>query len=61
MNTNQLVIFDETVPISVRNKAIFSSASVGGFFPPVEIDGMNLNDGGVAINALLGDPIVRCM
>ena len=56
-----MVIFDETVPIADRNKAIFSSASIGGIFPPVEIDGMNLADGGVAINALVGDPIVRCM
>ena len=57
----QVVIFDETTPTSVRNKAIFSSASIPGIFPPVELDGMFLNDGGVVINASVGDPIRRCL
>lgn len=58
---SQVVIFDETTPLAVRNKAVFSSASIPGIFPPVEIDGMFLNDGGVAINASVGDPIRRCL
>lgn len=57
---SQVVIFDETTPMEVRNKSIFSSASIPSIFPPVEIDGMYLNDGGTFQNASIGDPIRRC-
>jgi predicted acylesterase/phospholipase RssA len=40
MNTGQVVVFDETTPMDVRNKSILSSASIPAVFAPVEIDGM---------------------
>ena len=46
LNTGQVVIFDETVPMEIRNKAILSSASIPAIFPPVEIDDLHLVDGG---------------
>ena len=57
---SQVVIFDEMTPLEVRNKAIFSSASIPFIFPPVELDGMYLNDGGAFVSASVGDPIRRC-
>lgn len=57
---SQVVIFDESTPLEIRNKAVFSSASIPFVFPPVEIDGMFLQDGGAFINASVGDPIRRC-
>lgn len=59
-NTGQVVVFDETVPLEVRNKAIIGSGSVPFAFPPQEIDGMMLIDGGIFANIALGDPIQRC-
>ena len=46
LNTGQVVIFDETVPMEIRNKVIRSSASIPAIFPPVEIDDLHLVDGG---------------
>ena len=46
LNTGQVVIFDETVPMEIRNDAIRSSASIPAVFPPVKIDDMHLVDGG---------------
>lgn len=60
VNTGQAVIFDETTPIEIRNKSILASASLPGTFPPVEIDGMFLVDGGTFQNALVSEPIARC-
>lgn len=57
---SQVVIFDESIPLDVRAKAVFSSASIPFVFPPVELDGMYLVDGGSFANASLGDPIRRC-
>jgi NTE family protein len=57
---SQVVIFDEKTPLEVRNKAIFSSASIPFVLPPVELDGMFLVDGGSFANASVGDPIRRC-
>lgn len=60
LNTGKVVIFDETIPIEMRNKVILSSGTIPGFFPPVEIDGMQLVDGGTFQNLAIGDPIQRC-
>ena len=57
---SQVVIFDESTPLDVRAKAVFSSASIPFVFPPVELDGMYLVDGGSFANASVGDPIRRC-
>lgn len=46
INTGHVVIFDETVPIEIRNSMVMSSATLPSIFPPVEIDGMYLVDGG---------------
>ena len=43
---SQVVIFDESIPNNIRLEAIFSSASIPFVFPPVELDGMFLVDGG---------------
>jgi predicted acylesterase/phospholipase RssA len=40
LNTGKVIIFDESVPENLRAKAILSSASIPGFFPPVKIDDM---------------------
>ncbi len=46
ISNGQVVVFDETTPMKVRNKSIVSSASIPAVFSPVEIDGMYLTDGG---------------
>ena len=46
LNTGQVVIFDETVPMEIRNQVILSSATIPAIFPPVEIDDLHLVDGG---------------
>ena len=46
LNTGHVVIFDETVPMEIRNQVVISSATLPSIFPPVEIDGMYLVDGG---------------
>jgi len=46
LNTGQVVIFDETVPMEIRNDVVRSSASIPAVFPPVKIDDMSLVDGG---------------
>ena len=46
LNTGQVVIFDESVPLEIRNQVVISSATLPAIFPPVEIDGMHLVDGG---------------
>ena len=60
LNSGSIVIFDETVPEELRSKVILSSASIPSFFPPVEIDEMQLVDGGTFQNISIGDPIDRC-
>lgn len=60
MNTGQVIVFDETTPMEIRNKAVLSSASIPFVFPPVELDGMQLVDGGTFQNIAVGDPIKRC-
>ena len=55
-----MVIFDETVPMEIRNDVIVSSASIPAVFPPVHIDDMALVDGGNFSNISIGDPIARC-
>lgn len=60
MNTGQVIVFDEETPIEIRNQALMSSASIPFVFSPVEIDGMNLIDGGTFQNVAVGDPITRC-
>ena len=60
LNTGHVVIFDETVPMEIRNQVVMSSATLPSIFPPVEIDGMQLVDGGNFQNIAIGDPIVRC-
>lgn len=45
-----MVIFDETVPEKYRALAVLSSASIPGFFSPVEIGDMTLVDGGTYEN-----------
>jgi len=40
-------MFDETVPMDIRNKAVASSASLPSAFAPVNIDDYWLVDGGV--------------
>lgn len=37
-----------------------SSASIPAVFPPIELDGMHLVDGGMFQNLAVGDPIDRC-
>jgi predicted acylesterase/phospholipase RssA len=46
IQTGQVVIFDESTPMEVRNRAVMSSASIPFVFPPVVLDGMYLTDGG---------------
>ena len=60
LKNSQVVIFDETTPLSIRNKSVMSSASIPSVFPPVEIDGMELVDGGTFSNLVLNEPIRRC-
>ena len=60
MNTGSLIIFDETTPEKYRIKALLSSASIPGIFPPVEIGDLNLVDGGTFDNLCLAEAIVRC-
>jgi NTE family protein len=60
LRTGQVVIFDETTPMSVRNLAIKSSTAIPIVFPPVEIDDLVLVDGGAFQNINIGDPIERC-
>jgi predicted acylesterase/phospholipase RssA len=60
MNTGQVVVFDEETQMEIRNKALMSSASIPFVFAPVEIDGMQLIDGGTFQNVAVGDPIERC-
>jgi predicted acylesterase/phospholipase RssA len=57
LNTGQVIVFDETTPMEIRNKSLISSASIPFVFPPVEIDGMQLVDGGTFQNVAIGDPI----
>ena len=57
---SQVVIFDEQIPLEKRFKALFSSASIPFVFPPMELDGMYLVDGGAFTQASVGDPIRRC-
>ena len=44
--TGKVLIFDETTPTELIEDAIFSSASIPGIFPPVEIGDYFLVDGG---------------
>jgi len=60
LKTGQVVIFDETTPMKIRNLAIKSSTAIPIVFPPVEIDDMYLIDGGAFQNINIGDPIERC-
>jgi len=60
LKNSQVVIFDETTPLDIRNKSVMSSASIPSVFPPVEIDGMELVDGGTFSNLVLNEPIRRC-
>jgi predicted acylesterase/phospholipase RssA len=57
MNTGQVVVFDEETQMEIRSKALMSIPFV---FAPVEIDGMQLIDGGTFQNVAVGDPIERC-
>ena len=58
--TGKVVIFDEDMDESLRIKAVLSSASIPFVFPPVEIDDMQLVDGGTFQSVNVGDPIDRC-
>lgn len=58
--TGKVVMFDETIPMEIRNKAVRSSCSIPSVFPPVNIDDYWLVDGGLFQNLALGDPIERC-
>jgi len=40
-------MFDESIPMAIRNKAVASSASIPAAFEPVNIDDYWLVDGGV--------------
>ena len=60
LSTGKIVIFDENTPRDIVPDAILASASIPAFFPPVNIDGMTLVDGGVFTNLDLGEAIVRC-
>lgn len=60
VNTGKAVIFDETIPIEIRNKVVLSSAAIPGVFPPTFIDDLILIDGGTYSNIAIGDPIHRC-
>ena len=46
--------------MEIRNQVVMSSATLPSIFPPVEIDDMQLVDGGNFQNIAIGDPIVRC-
>lgn len=54
------MVFDENTPRDVIGKAIQASGSLPAVFPPVNLDGMTLVDGGVFTNLDLGDAINRC-
>lgn len=47
LNSGKVVMFDESTPMAVRNKAVASSASIPAAFEPVNIDDYWLVDGGV--------------
>lgn len=60
VNTGNIIIFDETVPDDIRYKAVKSTASIPGFFSPVEIGELRLVDGGTFENLGLAEAIVKC-
>ena len=45
-----VTLTDKTTPIEDLYKAVIASASVPGFFPPTELNGMKLIDGMTAYN-----------
>lgn len=60
LNTGSVVIFDETVPDELKHLAVLASASLPGFFSPVQIGDMVLVDGGTYENLDLAEAIVKC-
>lgn len=60
LKTGKVLIFDETTPTELIEDVLFSSASIPGIFPPVEIGDYYLVDGGTFQNLAVGDPIERC-
>lgn len=60
LNTGSVVIFDETVPDELKHLAVLASASLPGFFSPVQIGDMLLVDGGTYENLDLAEAIVKC-
>lgn len=60
IGTSQVVLFDETTPMDIRNDAVLGSMSVPAILPSVEIGDLHLIDGGIYTNLALGDPIERC-
>jgi len=60
MSTGRVVLFDEDVPEEFRAKSLLASASLPGFFSPVDINGLSLNDGGVFENLDLASAIIKC-
>lgn len=58
--TGKVIIFDESVPEDLLEDVLFSSASIPGVFPYVQIGDFKLVDGGTFQNLAVGDPIERC-
>ena len=60
LNTGDVVIFDESTPQERLATAVQASASIPGFFKPVEMDTYNFIDGGAFTNLDMSEAIVKC-